>query len=76
MNEEQELLYAALYPHFLQDFCVELKDAKNGLNALGISLALIYYAPYDLNPPHTHPRANEILVVLESHSMWPLSHPT
>ncbi|XP_021282014.1 germin-like protein subfamily 1 member 13 [Herrania umbratica] len=37
-----------------------------GLNTLGISLARIDYAPYGgLNPPHTHPRASEILVVVE-----------
>ncbi|KAL3519293.1 hypothetical protein ACH5RR_017442, partial [Cinchona calisaya] len=36
-----------------------------GLNTLGISLARIDFAPYGLNPPHTHPRATEILVVLE-----------
>ena len=37
-----------------------------GLNTLGISLARIDYAPYGgLNPPHIHPRASEILVVLE-----------
>ncbi|XP_017976680.1 PREDICTED: germin-like protein subfamily 1 member 7 [Theobroma cacao] len=37
-----------------------------GLNTLGISLARIDYAPYGgLNPPHTHPRASEILVVME-----------
>ncbi|XWS64821.1 hypothetical protein CRYUN_Cryun05aG0037100 [Craigia yunnanensis] len=37
-----------------------------GLNTLGISLARIDYAPYGgLNPPHTHTRATEILVVLE-----------
>ncbi|GFY87461.1 RmlC-like cupins superfamily protein [Actinidia rufa] len=36
-----------------------------GLNTLGISLARIDYAPYGQNPPHTHPRASEILVVLE-----------
>ncbi|XP_060169213.1 putative germin-like protein 2-1 [Lycium barbarum] len=36
-----------------------------GLNTLGISLARIDYAPYGLNPPHTHPRATEFLVVLE-----------
>ncbi|MBA0832892.1 hypothetical protein Goarm_017248, partial [Gossypium armourianum] len=33
---------------------------------MGISLVRIDYAPYGgLNPPHTHPRAIEILVVLE-----------
>ncbi|XP_006349265.1 germin-like protein subfamily 1 member 13 [Solanum tuberosum] len=36
-----------------------------GLNTLGISLARIDYAPYGLNPPHTHPRGTEFLVVLE-----------
>ncbi|KAL0912330.1 hypothetical protein M5K25_018294 [Dendrobium thyrsiflorum] len=36
-----------------------------GLNTLGISIARIDFAPYGLNPPHTHPRATEILVVLE-----------
>ncbi|KAF5960668.1 hypothetical protein HYC85_001877 [Camellia sinensis] len=36
-----------------------------GLNTLGISLARIDFAPYGLNPPHTHPRATDILVVLE-----------
>ncbi|KAF6145863.1 hypothetical protein GIB67_028858 [Kingdonia uniflora] len=36
-----------------------------GLNTLGISFARIDYAPYGLNPPHTHPRASEILTVLE-----------
>nr|AFK48994.1 unknown [Lotus japonicus] len=36
-----------------------------GLNTLGISLARIDFAPKGLNPPHTHPRATEILIVLE-----------
>ncbi|KAL2498479.1 Germin-like protein subfamily 1 member 16 [Abeliophyllum distichum] len=36
-----------------------------GLNTLGISLVRIDYAPYGLNPPHTHPRATEVLVVVE-----------
>ncbi|RVW98130.1 putative germin-like protein 2-1 [Vitis vinifera] len=36
-----------------------------GLNTLGVSLARVDYAPYGLNPPHTHPRATEILSVLE-----------
>uniref|UniRef100_A0A8R7PMG9 Germin-like protein n=1 Tax=Triticum urartu TaxID=4572 RepID=A0A8R7PMG9_TRIUA len=36
-----------------------------GLNTLGISLARIDYAPLGENPPHTHPRATEILAVLE-----------
>ncbi|MBA0605131.1 hypothetical protein Godav_017739, partial [Gossypium davidsonii] len=37
-----------------------------GFNTLGISLVRIDYAPNGgLNPPHTHPRATEILVVVE-----------
>ncbi|XP_071736745.1 putative germin-like protein 2-3 [Rutidosis leptorrhynchoides] len=36
-----------------------------GLNTLGISMVRIDYAPCGLNPPHTHPRATEILTVLE-----------
>jgi len=36
-----------------------------GLNTLGVSLARIDYAPYGLNPPHTHPRATELVFVLE-----------
>uniref|UniRef100_J3NBH0 Cupin type-1 domain-containing protein n=1 Tax=Oryza brachyantha TaxID=4533 RepID=J3NBH0_ORYBR len=36
-----------------------------GLNTLGISMARIDYAPQGENPPHTHPRATEILTVLE-----------
>ncbi|KAK4757043.1 hypothetical protein SAY87_007170 [Trapa incisa] len=40
-------------------------DQIPGLNTLGISLARVDYAPNGLNPPHTHPRATEILVVVE-----------
>ncbi|XP_072954499.1 germin-like protein 8-2 [Typha angustifolia] len=36
-----------------------------GLNTLGISLARLDFAPYGLNPPHTHPRATELLTVIE-----------
>ncbi|XP_040940748.1 germin-like protein subfamily 1 member 11 [Gossypium hirsutum] len=37
-----------------------------GLHTLGISMVRIEYASNgSLNPPHTHPRASEILVVLE-----------
>ena len=35
------------------------------LNTLGISLARIDFAPYGQNPPHTHPRASEVLTMLE-----------
>ncbi|KAJ9551714.1 hypothetical protein OSB04_015759 [Centaurea solstitialis] len=36
-----------------------------GLNTFGISTARIDFAPWGINPPHTHPRATEILTVLE-----------
>ncbi|XP_077214766.1 putative germin-like protein 2-1 [Tasmannia lanceolata] len=36
-----------------------------GLLTLGISAVRIDYAPWGLNPPHTHPRASEILTVIE-----------
>ncbi|XP_027362610.1 rhicadhesin receptor-like [Abrus precatorius] len=36
-----------------------------GLNTLGVSLSRIDYAPGGINPPHTHPRATEIVFVLE-----------
>ena len=32
---------------------------------LGISLARLDFAPHGLNPPHTHPRGTELLVVME-----------
>ncbi|CAI9303291.1 unnamed protein product [Lactuca saligna] len=35
-----------------------------GLNTLGVAMARIDYAPGGLNPPHTHPRATEIVFVL------------
>ncbi|XP_028783694.1 germin-like protein subfamily 1 member 7 [Neltuma alba] len=40
-------------------------DRFPGLNTLGISLARIDYAPNGVNPPHIHPRATEVLTVLE-----------
>ncbi|GLT53974.1 hypothetical protein SLA2020_272080 [Shorea laevis] len=52
---------SAYDPAPLQDFCV----AVNSSTEAGISLARLDFAPYGLNPPHTHPRATEILVVLE-----------
>ncbi|KAF9593085.1 hypothetical protein IFM89_020149 [Coptis chinensis] len=36
-----------------------------GVNTLGVSLSRIDYAPSGLNPPHTHPRASEVVFVLE-----------
>ncbi|KAF5444022.1 hypothetical protein F2P56_036529 [Juglans regia] len=40
-------------------------DNLAGLNTLGISLARLDFAPYGLNPPHTHPRGTEFLIVLQ-----------
>ncbi|WCJ32012.1 RmlC-like cupins superfamily protein [Euphorbia peplus] len=41
-------------------------DKIAGLNTLGLSLARKDYAPNGgLNPPHVHPRASEILIVVE-----------
>ncbi|KAF8408750.1 hypothetical protein HHK36_004818 [Tetracentron sinense] len=36
-----------------------------GLNTLGISMVRIDYATWGVIPPHTHPRATEIITVLE-----------
>ncbi|KAI6692797.1 hypothetical protein NL676_020507 [Syzygium grande] len=36
-----------------------------GLNTLGISMARLDFVPGGLNPPHTHPRGTEVLVVVE-----------
>ncbi|KAI9201471.1 hypothetical protein LWI28_023937 [Acer negundo] len=36
-----------------------------GLNSLGLSMVRLDLAPYGFNAPHTHPRASEILTVLE-----------
>ncbi|KAF8032112.1 hypothetical protein BT93_D1126 [Corymbia citriodora subsp. variegata] len=36
-----------------------------GLNTLGVALTRIDYAIGGINPPHTHPRATELLTVIE-----------
>lgn len=36
-----------------------------GLNTLGVSLARIDFAPYGINPPHTHPRGTEAFLLVE-----------
>ncbi|CAI0550690.1 unnamed protein product [Linum tenue] len=36
-----------------------------GLNTLGISMVRVDYAPWGINPPHTHPRGTEILTVIK-----------
>ncbi|XP_062208743.1 germin-like protein 1-3 [Phragmites australis] len=36
-----------------------------GLNTQGVSMARIDYAPWGVNPPHVHPRATEMILVIE-----------
>ena len=36
-----------------------------GLNTLGVSVSRIDYAPWGVNPPHVHPRATEVIFVLQ-----------
>lgn len=36
-----------------------------GLNTLGVSMAHLYYGPGGINPPHSYPRASEVLTVTE-----------
>ncbi|XP_077242651.1 germin-like protein 8-2 [Tasmannia lanceolata] len=45
-----------------------------GLNTLGIFMARIDFAPYGLNPPHTHPRGTEMIVVQEGTLLVGLIH--
>jgi quercetin dioxygenase-like cupin family protein len=40
-------------------------DKIQGLNTLGVSLARIDFAPNGLNPPHIHPHATDIFVVVK-----------
>ncbi|KAA8550093.1 hypothetical protein F0562_001777 [Nyssa sinensis] len=40
-------------------------DVFPGINTLGVGFARIDFAPNGVNPPHTHPRASEILTVVE-----------
>jgi quercetin dioxygenase-like cupin family protein len=40
-------------------------DKIKGLNTLGVSLARIDFASNGLNPPHIHPHATEIFVVVK-----------
>ncbi|KAL6888725.1 hypothetical protein ACP4OV_009751 [Aristida adscensionis] len=46
---------------------VTLVDARAvpGLNSLGVAMARLDVAPGGLNPPHTHPRATEVLTVVD-----------
>uniref|UniRef100_A0A452XRJ5 Germin-like protein n=1 Tax=Aegilops tauschii subsp. strangulata TaxID=200361 RepID=A0A452XRJ5_AEGTS len=52
-------------PVFVNGFACKDPKTIAGLNTLGVSLARVDYAPYGQNPPHLHPRATEILTVLE-----------
>ncbi|KAF6149354.1 hypothetical protein GIB67_016892 [Kingdonia uniflora] len=57
-------------PGFVNNSLGSLVTAANvlmipGLNTLGVSLARVDYAPGGVNPPHTHPRATEIVFVLK-----------
>ncbi|XP_059070999.1 putative germin-like protein 2-3 [Cryptomeria japonica] len=45
-----------------------------GLNTFGISLVRIDYAVGGINPPHTHPRATEVLVLLEGQLLQNVGH--
>ncbi|KAH9304233.1 hypothetical protein KI387_008637, partial [Taxus chinensis] len=36
-----------------------------GLSGLGVSYALLQFGPDSVNPPHQHPRASEILLVIQ-----------
>ncbi|XP_047946885.1 putative germin-like protein 2-1 [Salvia hispanica] len=36
-----------------------------GLNTLSVSMARLDFAPYGINPPHTHPRATEAFLLVE-----------
>ncbi|XP_075667863.1 germin-like protein subfamily 1 member 16 isoform X2 [Castanea sativa] len=40
-------------------------DKLASLNTLGISLARLDFAPYGLNPPHTHSHGTELFVVIK-----------
>ena len=40
-------------------------DKFPGLNTLSVSLAHLDFAPYGLNPPHTHPHGTELLIVIK-----------
>ncbi|KAA8550090.1 hypothetical protein F0562_001774 [Nyssa sinensis] len=40
-------------------------DVFPGINTLGVGFARIDFSPNGVNPPHTHPRASEILTVVE-----------
>ncbi|KAK2649633.1 hypothetical protein Ddye_017122 [Dipteronia dyeriana] len=59
----------AYEPSPLQDFSVADTTSPDtgspGLNTLGVSMVRLDFAPWAINPPHTHPQASEIFTVLE-----------
>ncbi|KAM3712741.1 hypothetical protein ACJW31_01G203100 [Castanea mollissima] len=40
-------------------------DNLPGLNTLAVAVSRVDYAPYGVNPPHTHPRATELILVVK-----------
>ncbi|OIV91048.1 hypothetical protein TanjilG_17008 [Lupinus angustifolius] len=68
---ESDFFFAGLAkPGIINNTVGSLVTAANvekipGLNTLGVSFSRIDYKAGGLNPPHTHPRATEIVFVLE-----------
>ncbi|XP_047178475.1 germin-like protein subfamily 2 member 4 [Vigna umbellata] len=68
---EDDFFFAGLAnPGVINNTLGSLVTAANvekipGLNTLGVSFSRIDYKAGGLNPPHTHPRATEIVFVLE-----------
>lgn len=56
-NTSASRLGAAVTPAFAAQF--------PGLNTLGIAVARVDFAPGGLNPPHSHPRATELLFLVQ-----------
>ncbi|XP_024532776.1 putative germin-like protein 8-1 [Selaginella moellendorffii] len=38
-----------------------------GLNTQGLSIARLAFGPFGVNPPHNHPRASEVIWLLQGH---------
>uniref|UniRef100_A0A0D9W0B6 Germin-like protein n=1 Tax=Leersia perrieri TaxID=77586 RepID=A0A0D9W0B6_9ORYZ len=53
------------YNRFGTNVSVANVDTFPGLNTMGLSISRIEHAPGGLNPPHTHPRATEMVHVIE-----------
>ncbi|RVW98148.1 putative germin-like protein 2-1 [Vitis vinifera] len=61
----QGFVFQGIHQTNLVDGHTSKRGTDTWTNTLGVSLARVDYAPYGLNPPHIHPRATEILTVLE-----------